>query len=143
MPPQTKKELEHFIGLINYYRRFIPKFADKVKPLLNIKHGEFTWSAKCQCAFDLLKEEISMSPVLKPFSLTMETTLTVDASEHAAAGILSQGGHPIAFVSHSFTPAERNWSNIEREAFAIVWCTQRLRQFLLGRQFIIQSDHRP
>ena len=56
MPLQTKKELEHFIGLINYYRRFIPKFADKVKPLLNIKHGEFTWSAKCQCAFDLLKE---------------------------------------------------------------------------------------
>ena len=93
--------------------------------------------------FDSLKAEISQQPILKPFSLDLDSMLTVDASEHAAAGVLSQGGHPVAFVSHSFTPAERNWSNIEREAYAIVWCTQQLRQFLLGRQFIIQSDHRP
>jgi hypothetical protein len=78
-----------------------------------------------------------------PFSLDLETTLTVDVSGAAAAGVLSQGGHPVAFVSHCFSPAEQNWSNIEREAYAVVWCTQRLRQFLLGRQFTIQSDHRP
>ena len=73
--------------------------------------------------------------------MDLDSTFTVDASEHAAVGILSQGGHPVAFVSHNFTPAERNWSNIEREAYAVVWCTQRLHQFLLGHRFTIQSDH--
>ena len=143
MPPQNKKELEHFLGVINYYRRFIPKFADKVEILLEANRKKFFWSPKCQRAFESLKLDIAQPPVLKSFSLEKETTLTVDASECAAAGILSQDGSPVAYVSRSFTAAERNWSNIEREAYAVVWCAQRLRQFLLGRKFLIESDHRP
>ena len=95
-----------------------------MEPLLAITKGEFSWSPLCQRAFDSFKVEISQQPILKPFSLNLDSTLTVDASECAATGILSQGGHPIAFVSHSFTPEERNWSNIECEAYAVVWCTQ-------------------
>ena len=87
MYPQNQAELLRFIGLMNYYRRFIPKFADKMEPLLAI--AEFSWSPLCQRVFDSLKAEISQQPILKPFSLDLDSTLTVDASEHAAAGVLS------------------------------------------------------
>ena len=87
--------------------------------------------------------ELQGEPVLKAFSFSAQTTLTVDASEYAVAGILSQDGHPVAYVSHTLSFSERNWSNIECEAYAVIWCVQRLRHYLLGRKFVLFSDHRP
>ena len=59
MHPQNQTELLHFIGLVNYYRCFIPKVVDKMEPLLAIAQGEFSWSPLCQRVFDSLKAEIS------------------------------------------------------------------------------------
>ena len=82
-------------------------------------------------------------PVIKVFDPRKEVTLTTDASEHAVSAILSQDDHPIMYLSRRLTKAELNYSNIEKEALAIVWSTQRARQFLLGRKFLLKSDHRP
>ena len=79
----------------------------------------------------------------KPVDPRKEVTLTTDASEHAVSAILSQDDHPIVYLSRRLTKAEMNYSNIEKEAFAIIWSTQRARQFLLGRKFLLKSDHRP
>ena len=141
--PSNIKELERFLGLVGFYRRFLHSYADLVEPLLAAKRGDFCWGKAQEEAFQKLKFEITQYPVLKPFSLSENVLLTVDASEYAAAGILSQNGQPVAFISHTFTDNERNWSNVEREAFAVVWCVERLRYFLLGKRFKLETDHSP
>ena len=78
-----------------------------------------------------------------PFDVKKATELTTDASENAIVGILSQEGHPVMYMSRRLSTAERNYSNIEREALAIVWSTFRARHFLVGSKFTLRSDHRP
>ena len=75
--------------------------------------------------------------------MTKEATVTTDASEKAIGGVLSHEGHPVIYVSRKLSQAEQNYSNIEREAFAIVFVVTRLKQFLLGRRFTLQTDHKP
>lgn len=104
---------------------------------------KFDWTDKHQRAFDLLKQELSSEPCVRPYSPQEEVTLTTDASKDQIGACLTQNGHPVIFVSKSLTPAEQNYSNIEREAYAVVWSVQRLRQFLLGRRFTLQTDHKP
>jgi hypothetical protein len=76
-------------------------------------------------------------------TLQKEVSLTTDASELAIGGVLSQDGHPVIYIARKLTSAESNYSNIEREALAIVYSVKRLRQFLLGRTFKLNTDHRP
>ena len=81
--------------------------------------------------------------MLKPFSLHDATTLTVDASGKAIGAVLSQNEHPCLFVSRKLSNAEQNYSNIEREALAVLWACTRLKEFLLGKKFRIQTDQKP
>jgi hypothetical protein len=69
--------------------------------------------------------------------------LTTDASEHSISGILSQDGHPIMYLSRRLSDTECNYSNIEKKALAIVWTINRAHQFLIGKKFLLRSDHRP
>jgi len=144
-PPTSTKELESFLGLVNFFGRMIPNYASKVRPLNELRNSkkDFCWTSRHQGSFDTLVKELSSPPVLKPYSLEEEATLTTDASEGQIAACLSQKGHPVIFVSKTLSAAERNYSNIEREAYAIIWAVLRLRQFLLGRYFTIITDHKP
>ena len=69
--------------------------------------------------------------------------ITTDASEKVIGGFISQEGHPVIYVLKKLTQAEQNFSNIEREALAVVFVVTRLKQFLLGRRFTLQTDHKP
>ena len=144
-PPKDKKELETFIGLVNFYGRHIQKYAEKILPLNNLrKKGViFEWKKEHQHAFELLKRNLSEEPVVKVYDINQDLELTTDASEKAISGILSQNGHPVLYLSRTLSDAETRYSNIEREALAIVWSTHRARHFLLGRKFKLISDHRP
>ena len=82
-------------------------------------------------------------PVVQIYDVTKVVTLTTDASEKAISRILSQDGHPILYLWRTLTTAETRYSNIEREALTIVWCTWRTQHFLLGWKFKLVSDHRP
>ena len=75
--------------------------------------------------------------------MTKEATVTTDASEKAIGGVLSQEGHTVIYVSKKLSQAGQNYSNIEREALAIVFVVTILKQFLLGRKFNLQTDHKP
>ena len=143
--PTNRKELEHFLGLINYFGRLIPKFSNKCKPLNNLRNQStsFAWTDECQMAFDERIDEISSYPVVQPYDLHKEVTLTTDASKSAIGAVLTQDHMPVIYVSRSLNKAEQNYSNIEREALAITWAVLRLKQFLLGRKFTIQTDHKP
>ena len=81
--------------------------------------------------------------MLQPFSLSKPVVLTVDASRTCVGAVMTQEDHPVLFISRKLTPAESNYSNIEREALAVVWACNRLKNFLLGKSFKIQTDHKP
>lgn len=86
---------------------------------------------------------MAKKPVVKMFDPKKDMTLTTDASEHSISGILSQEGHPIMYLSRRLTNTKFNYSNIQKEALAIVWTTTRAQQFLIGKKFLLRSDHRP
>lgn len=143
--PSSKKEVEQFLGLVNFFGRLIPEFSSKVAPLNRLRKPAtpFIWSEDCTRAFESLKREISTRPVVQPYSLEKEVTLTTDASKGALAGVLTQEGHPVIFISRTLSQAEENYSNIEREALAVFWAVCRLKHYLQGRRFTIQTDHQP
>ena len=144
-PPQSRHELESFLGLVNYFGRMVPQFSELMSPLhrLRKKDVDFEWDERAQASFDSILRILGEPPLLRPYSLQREVTLTTDASERAIGGVLTQEGHPVMYVSRALTPAEGRYSNIEREALSIVWCCLRLSQLLLGRRFTLVTDHRP
>ena len=143
--PKDKKDLDCFLGLVNYFGRYIKGFAEVTEPLhaLRRKNVPFEWGVAQQKAFEKLKAALSVYPVVQPFDAKKDTVLTTDASEKSISAILSQNDHPVMYLSRRLSSAERNYSNIEREALAIVWATSRAKHYLLGKKFLLRSDHQP
>jgi hypothetical protein len=143
--PTDRKSLLSFLGLVNFYGRYIDKLSDIIEPLASLrsKGTIFHWGERQQAAFDQVKSLLTCAPVVHPYDVTKHTEVTTDASEYGIAGILSQDGHPIMYMSRRLTSAKRAYSNIERKALAIVWCTFRARHFLIGTKFTLKCDHQP
>lgn len=147
--PKTQKDIKSFLGLIGYYRRFLPKFSQLSKPLNDLlkKDRRWKWETEQEDSFNELKRQITNPPVLQFPDFTQPFVLTTDASDFAIGSILSQGkigeDKPIAFASRSLSTAEINYSTIEKELLAIVWSCKHFRPYLLGRTFTIVTDHKP
>ena len=147
--PRNKKEIQSFLGLVNYYRKFIPGAAYIALPLNRLirKDAIFNWSTECQEAFEKLKSAIASPPVLSYPDFDKEFTVTTDASNFALGAILSQivdgEDRPISYASRALCDAETRYSTIEKEFLAIVWAIQNYRAYLLGRHFTVYSDHKP
>ena len=82
------KQLESFVGLAKFYGQKIPDFATKMLPLNEIRKAEFRWDKEEQNAFENIKNELCSNPLVQPYSLTKEATVTTDASEKAIGGVL-------------------------------------------------------
>ncbi|PAA86570.1 hypothetical protein BOX15_Mlig030946g1 [Macrostomum lignano] len=143
--PKDRRQLESFLGLCNFFGRFVKNYSSIVEPLnqLRGRNTEFIWGADQDRAFHHLKELLASRPIIRPYDRKKETTLTTDASERAIAAVLTQDGHPVMYFSRRLSEAESRYSNVEREALAIVWAMERARQFLLGTCFSLRTDHRP
>lgn len=146
--PRSTDEVKRFVALANYYRKFIPKFAEIAHSLNNLcrKNVQFNWNSDAQKAFDTLKECMSTPPVLQYPDLSHKNQFIVqtDASGYAIGAVLSNGdGRPVAYASRSLNKAERNYPTIEKELLAIVWAVKHFRPYLYGRSFKIVTDHKP
>ena len=141
--PTNNKQLKSFAGLANIYGRMISDFATKMLPLNNMRNSHISWGKMQQKAFEDIKNELCANPLVQPYSLQKEATVTTDASEKAIGGVLLHEWHPVIYVSRKLTPAEQNYSNIEPEEQAIVFVVKSLKQFLHGVQFTLQTDHEP
>ena len=120
-PTSNIKQLKSIVSLASFYGRMMPDFATKVLPLNEFQKEEFRWEKKEPNFFENIKNELCANPLLQPYSLMKEATLKTDASEKAIGGLLSQTGNPVIYVSRKLSQAEQNYSNIEREALAIVF----------------------
>jgi transposase InsO family protein len=147
--PTCVSELRSFVGLVNYYSRFLPNLAHHMSPLYGLlkKDVSWKWTEQEQGAFDKIKGLISHEATLCHYDQNSELVLSCDASSVGIGAVLeiSENGvlKPLAFASRSLTKPERHYAQIEREALGIVFGLQKFRQYLLGRHFILRTDHRP
>ena len=102
----------------------------------------YEWRKDYSSAYKHLKDELSRG-VLVPFQPAKEITLTCDASPTACGAVLEQEGKPVLFISKTLAKAERNYSQLDREALAMVYALKRLHKYLYGRPFTIVTDHMP
>ncbi|PHT65260.1 hypothetical protein T459_29685 [Capsicum annuum] len=141
--PTKVPELRSFLGLANYYRRFILGYSDIAAPLMDLlkKNRAWEWNSSCQGAFDNLKAAIIKEPILALPDFTKLFEVQTDASDFAIDGVLMQEGHPIAFESRKLNDAERRYTVHEREMTTIVHCLRTWRHYLLGAHFIVKTDN--
>ena len=149
--PQTKKQVQVFLGLTGYYRRFIPNYASVASPLTDLTRKsapvQVVWSLSCDRAFEDLKQSLCTSPILRSPDFTQPFILQTDASDRGVGAVLSQlddeeQEHPIAYFSKKLLPREERYSTVEKECLAIKLGVHAFRIYLLGRPFTIQTDHR-
>lgn len=147
--PRCPKDIKSFLGLVSYYRRFIPDFSKTAKPLTALlkKDVSFHWKNEQQLAFEILKKSLVTAPILAYPDFTKPFVLTCDASNYAISAILSQGpigkDQPIAYASRTLNKAECNYSVTEKECLAVVFGTKAFRPYLYGHSFTIITDHKP
>lgn len=145
--PKNVKQVRSFLGLANYYRRYVHGFANMAGALtlLTKKNVAFVWTSKQTQAFNDLKVALTSSPVLKNPEFGKPFTITCDASEFAVGAVLSQqtpeGERPVEFLSHTLNDTQRRWPTHDRELHAIVCALRRWRHYVEGVQTTVLTDH--
>ncbi|VVC36912.1 Integrase, catalytic core,Ribonuclease H-like domain,Reverse transcriptase domain,Aspartic peptidase [Cinara cedri] len=126
--PKDKTQLQAFLGSINYYRQYIPQISTIQAPLSNLlkKDVQFNFNRNCQLALNQIKREIISDRILKHFDPNQVTILTCDASVYGLGVVLSQlddenKEHPVVFASRTLNSAEKNYSQVDKEALAIIF----------------------
>ncbi|KAL9256840.1 Retrovirus-related Pol polyprotein from transposon 17.6-like protein [Drosera capensis] len=142
-PPTKVSELRSFLGLANYYRRFIEGYSAIVSPLTDLlkKDKAWVWTEACHNAFGELKRVVSSEPVLSLADHSKPFEVHTDASDFAIGGVLMQEGHPIAFESRKLNDTERRYSVHEKEMTAVIHCLLTWRHYLLGSKFVVMTDN--
>ena len=152
--PRTAKEVKQFLGLIGYYRKFVPRFADISRPLtkLTCHNIVFEWTDQCSKAFNHLHELLMEYPILRYPDPKQGYILYTDASGIGWSGVLTQEhldekgkakNHPICYVSGQFRGSQLNWAALTKEAYAIYMSVRRLSFYVTDTEVTIRSDHLP
>ena len=141
--PTNVKELRSFLGLANYYRRFVSGYSKKATPLTELlkKGVVWAWNEKCAEAFQSLKEAMMEDPVLALPDVQKPFEVQTDASDYALGGVLVQEGHPVAYESRKLSEAERRYTAQEKELLAVIHCLRVWRHYLLGSKFVVKTDN--
>lgn len=140
---RSRKELQRFFRMINYDRMFIKGITDLAAPLYKALELEkpFVWTNEQEESFSLLKKRWTDSLELIVPNFNEEFTLETDASDAGIGGVLRQSHGPIAYVSRSLRGAEKRYSVTEKEVLAMIWCMEKLEFYLMGKKFIVITDH--
>ncbi|XP_028161637.1 uncharacterized protein K02A2.6-like [Ostrinia furnacalis] len=150
--PTNVLGIKRFLGVVNYYRNFIPNASSVLEPLHELLRSgvAWEWGPRQAAAFERVKRELGSARVLAHFEPRAPLTLAVDAGPAGLGAVLAHQlpdgtERPIAFASRSLGASEKNYSQIQKEATAIIFGVKHFHQYLYGRQdpFILKTDHRP
>ena len=148
--PQDVSQLRSFLGMLNYYGKFLPNLATLLRPLydLLLSTTTWTWGNSQEQAFRKAKELLSSAPLLTHYDPEKQLVLSCDASPYGVGAVLSHrmedhSERPIAYASRTLSSAERKYAQLDKEALSIVFGVKHFHQYLYGRKFVIMSDHKP
>nr|GEW33166.1 uncharacterized protein [Tanacetum cinerariifolium] len=142
-PPTKVMELRSFIGLVNYYGRFIMGYSAITSSLMDLlkKNKAWIWDEECQAEFESLKKAVMEEPMLRLPDVTMPFELHTYASDFAIGGVLMQDGHLIAFESQKLNETKRKYTVQEKKMTMVVHWLRIWRHYLLGLRFVIKTDN--
>ena len=148
--PQSKQELQSFLGMVNYLGQFIRDISQLTHNmrLLLKKNALLQWTESREANFQRLRESISSDTYLMYFDTSKPIILQVDASQVGLGGVLLQEDsqsrtRPVAYASNVLTPCETRYANVEREILAVGWGCIKFHHYFYGRKFVCQTDHKP
>ena len=136
-------ELRSFLGLANYYRRFIKDYSKVCCPLTDLlkKERKWEWDVECQAVFQKLKDAITSEPVLRLPDLELPFEVHTDASNRALVGVLVQEGHLMAYKSRTLDAAEQRYNTHEKGKTAVIHCLETWKHYLKGTRFTVVIDN--
>ena len=148
--PSDVSDLRRFLGMVNQMGKYLPNLAQTSKPLRELltKDSAWLWDTAQKEAFEEIKRQLISTPVLAIYDPQLETTVSADASSYGIGAVLTQKqseGYwkPVAFISRALTSTEQRYAQIEKEALATTWACERLADYLVGKTFHVETDHKP
>lgn len=147
--PENLKQLQAYLGLLNFYNKFLPMLSSQLKPLYELeqKGVVYNWSKECNAAFIKSKQLLQDNQVLMHYDPSLPIIVACDASPYGVGAVMSHVvdgvEKPVMFASSTLSTAEKGYAQIEKEALAIVFAVKRFHKFLFGRKFVLVSDHQP
>ena len=148
--PKNLKEVESFLGMVQYYSKFVPNLSSLAAPLNELKRKgvEWRWTKTEQDAFKAIKDKLISAPCLTHFDPNEEVVLATDASEYGLGAVIFhryKNGEErvIAHASRTLSQTERKYAQIEKEALGIIFGIERFNEYLYGRKFTLFTDHQP
>ncbi|KAI5752579.1 hypothetical protein M8J77_018353 [Diaphorina citri] len=147
--PKNVTELKSYLGLLGYYQKFIPNLSFLLQPMYELLKKDKKWNFNSQCseAFETSKLLLEKYNILVPFNETKPLVLQCDSSDYGIGAVL---GHdygddvirPIHFASKTLSSAERNYSQVQKEALAVIYGVQYFSKYLTGRKFTLITDNK-
>ena len=148
--PKNVAELHSFLGLINYYGKFLPNLSATLAPLYKLlkQNTRWCWEEPQITTFQKAKDALQSSSLLVHYDSAKPLTLACDASPYGIGAVISHkfedgSEQPIGFASRTLSPAEKNYSQLDKEALAIIFGIKKFHDYLHGHHFTIYSDHQP
>ena len=146
--PTSVKELQRFLGMVNYYRKFIPRAAHHLHHLFDALKGkpkELVWDEGCSQSFEATKEALAQATLLHHPRTEAHLALTTDASQYAVGGVLEQWGprgwEPLSFYSSKLNDSQQLWPPYDRELLGAFKSVRHFRSMIEGRPFTLFTDH--
>ena len=149
--PENRKQLRSFLGAINYYAKFIPHLQSTCAPLHRLTRNDtpWQWTSEHDVIFTRLKERLTSSDTLVHYDDSEQLVIATDASDIGLGAVLMHrfpdgSERPIAFASRLLSDCEQRYAAIDKEALAIIYAVNdKFQQYVMGRRFILKTDHRP
>ena len=139
--------MKQFLGLVGYYRKFVPCFSDIARPLTQLtqENEGFNWTTECDKCFHMLKDYLQEVLILRYLDPTADYILYTDASKYTYTGVLTQSidgtDHPVAYTSGLFRGSQLNLAALTKEAYAIYMSVKKLSFYLDSAQITLRNDH--
>jgi len=133
------------LRLFKYLAKFIPDLSSRTTNLRNLTRNDtsFEWTVQHQNELNDLLRTITSDPILAVYDSAKPVVIQTDASKNGLGCVILQNGHPISFASRTLTKSEQKWAQIEKELLAIVFACERFHYYVYGREFLVESDHKP
>ena len=144
-PPQSKKQVQSFIGMVNYLSKFSARLSELAELIceLSKERVPFNWGPEHDEAFSLIKKEVTAAPILAYYNPNKLTVLQTDASCKGLGACLLQNEKPVYFASKALTETQKGYMAIELESLAVAWVMEKFHHSLYGNQFTLETDQKP